>query len=135
MRTITRATSRPGLCSALMVAAALAACGGSDENPGTTAASTAMRTSSKPASAPDGRLSAAISIKPEMAAVLHEQGEEVPEQPPFVLALLAGEGDKYVVDEGPAKGMTGYFTRASDGSIDGVHMGGRLATRTATVPA
>ena len=59
----------------------------------------------------------------------------MPEQPPFVLALLAGDGDKYVVDEGPAKGMTGYFTRAADGSVDGVHMGGRLATRTAAVPA
>jgi CubicO group peptidase (beta-lactamase class C family) len=83
----------------------------------------------------DGRLSAAIKIKPEMAAVLSEQGEEVPEQPPFTLALMAGEGDKYVVDEGPAKGMTGYFTRTADGTIDGVHMGGRLATRTAAVPA
>jgi CubicO group peptidase (beta-lactamase class C family) len=83
----------------------------------------------------DGRLSASITIKPEMAAVLQEAGEEVPEQPPFLLALMAGDGDKYVVDEGPAKGMTGYFTRAADGSIDGVHLGGRLATRTASVPA
>ncbi|MGD9958062.1 serine hydrolase domain-containing protein [Nocardioides sp.] len=77
----------------------------------------------------DGRLSAAISMKPEMAAVLREQGEEVPEQPPFVLAILARHPDRYVVDEGPAKGMKGYFARAADGSVDGVHLGGRLATR------
>jgi hypothetical protein len=83
----------------------------------------------------DGRLSATITIKPEMLAVLQEQGEEVPDQPPFILALMAGEGDKYVVDEGPAKGMTGYFTRAADGAVEGVHLGGRLATRTAPVPA
>ena len=40
-----------------------------------------------------------------------------------------GQPDRYVVDEGPAKGMKGYFRRAADGSVDAVHMGGRLATR------
>jgi CubicO group peptidase (beta-lactamase class C family) len=84
--------------------------------------------------AEDGRLSAAVTIKPEMIAALHDAGEEVPEQPPILLALLAGAPDRYVVDEGDAKGMKGYFTRASDGSVDGVHLGGRLATRT-PVPA
>ncbi|MDT7547901.1 MAG: hypothetical protein QOE84_295 [Actinomycetota bacterium] len=84
----------------------------------------------------DGRLSAVITIKPAMAAVLRESGEEVPdEQPPIVLALVAGKPDAYVVDEGPAKGMKGYFSRAGDGTVDGVHLGGRLATRTASVPA
>jgi CubicO group peptidase (beta-lactamase class C family) len=82
--------------------------------------------------AEDGRLSAGVTIKPAMAAVLREAGEEVPdEQPPISLALLAGKRDAYVVDEGPAKGMKGYFTRGADGAVDGVHLGGRLATRTA----
>ena len=82
----------------------------------------------------DGRLSAAVTIKPAMAVALHEAGEEVPEQPPFVLALLAGDGDRYIVDEGPAKGMKGYFARAGDGTVDGVHLGGRLAARVALPP-
>ena len=80
--------------------------------------------------AADGRLSAQISVKPQMAAVLREQGEEVPDQPPFLLAMLSGKPDCYVVDEGDAKGMKGYFSRAADGTVDGVHLGGRLATRT-----
>jgi len=77
----------------------------------------------------DGRLRARITIKPAMAAILHEQGEEVPEQPPFLLAILEGYPDRYVVDEGDAKGMKGYFARAADGSVEGIHLGGRLATR------
>jgi CubicO group peptidase (beta-lactamase class C family) len=76
-----------------------------------------------------GRISALVTIKPEMAAVLRESGEETPEQPPILLSLLAGQPDRYVVAEGPAKGMKGYFTRAADGSVEGVHLGGRLATR------
>ena len=79
--------------------------------------------------AEDGRLSAAVTIKPEMAAVLREQGEDVPEQPPIILAILKDQPERYVVDEGPAKGMKGYFTRTADGTVDGVHFGGRLATR------
>jgi CubicO group peptidase (beta-lactamase class C family) len=80
----------------------------------------------------DGRLSAVVTIRPEMAAMLRESGEEVPdEQPPIILALLKGKPDAYIVDEGPAKGMKGYFQRAADGSVDGVHLGGRLATRPA----
>jgi hypothetical protein len=65
--------------------------------------------------------------------MLRESGEEVPdEQPPIMVALLEGKPDAYVVDEGPAKGMKGYFTRAADGSVNGVHLGGRLATRVAS---
>ena len=30
-----------------------------------------------------------------------------------------------------AKGMKGYFTRSASGDVDGVHVGGRLATRAA----
>jgi CubicO group peptidase (beta-lactamase class C family) len=83
-------------------------------------------------SAHDGRLSAQVSVKPQMAAILREAGEDIPEQPPFLLALLAGKADCYVVDEGDAKGMKGYFARGADGAVDGLHLGGRLATRTPT---
>jgi CubicO group peptidase (beta-lactamase class C family) len=80
----------------------------------------------------DGRLEARVQIKPEMAAVLREQGEDVPdEQPPIPLAIIAGDGDPYIVSDGPAKGMKGYFSRDTDGRVDGVHLGGRLATRVA----
>ena len=79
-----------------------------------------------------GRLSAKVTIKPEMAAALREQGEEVPdEQPPLPLAILAGGTDQYVVPDGPAKGMRGYFARDEGGRVTGVHMGGRLASRVA----
>lgn len=85
--------------------------------------------------ATDGRLSATITMKPEAAAAMREQGEDVPEQPPLVLAMLEGGGETYVVDEGDAKGMKGYFTRAGDGRVDGVHLGGRLANRSAAPTA
>ena len=86
--------------------------------------------------AEQGRLMAKVEIKPEMKAILRESGEDVDEeQPPVPLALLAGDGDKYVVPDGPAKGMKGYFSRGADGQVDGVHLGGRLATKVATVPA
>lgn len=80
-----------------------------------------------------GGLDAQVTMKPEMAATLREAGEDVPEQPPFRLGLLPG-GDRYVITEGPAKGMRGYFTRDESGRVDGVHVGGRLASRVA-VPA
>lgn len=77
-----------------------------------------------------GRLSVKVEAKPETVAVLHEQGQEVPDQPPIPVALLAGDGDQYVVPDGPGKGMRGYFTRDAEGRIDGMHVGGRLANRT-----
>ncbi|HKD99202.1 MAG TPA: serine hydrolase domain-containing protein [Micromonosporaceae bacterium] len=80
----------------------------------------------------DGRLTVTIKVKPEMAEVLREAGEDPDEpQPPIPLALLASDGDKYIVPEGDAKGMKGYFVRGDDGTVTGVHMGGRLATRVA----
>jgi hypothetical protein len=83
----------------------------------------------------DGRLAAKIEIKPEARAVLQESGEEVPpDQPPVILGLLSADGDAYVVAEGDAKGMKGYFARNAEGAIDGVHLGGRLAKRVAAVP-
>jgi CubicO group peptidase (beta-lactamase class C family) len=75
--------------------------------------------------AENGRLLATTEPKPEMVEVLGEQDDE----PPIPLALVAGEGDTYVVSDGPAKGMRGYFRRDATGRVDGVHLGGRLAER------
>lgn len=74
----------------------------------------------------DGHLLATAKIKPE---VLEALGEEEPDDPPIPLGLLPGPGDRYVVVDGPAQGMQGYFARSADGEITGVHVGGRLATR------
>lgn len=80
-----------------------------------------------------GHLLVKVEFKPAMAAVLREAGEEVPDdQPAIPLAIVAGDGDPYVVPEGPAKGMKGYFTRNASGAVDAVHLGGRLATRVDT---
>jgi hypothetical protein len=43
--------------------------------------------------------------------------------------MLPGEGDRYIVVDGPAKGMKGYFTRGDSGEVTAAHVGGRLATR------
>jgi CubicO group peptidase (beta-lactamase class C family) len=75
-----------------------------------------------------GGLEARVEIKPETLAELSRQGEEVPEQP-IPLGLLPDSQDRYVVTGGEAKGMKGYFVREPDGTISGVHIGGRLATR------
>jgi len=76
-----------------------------------------------------GRLMAQIELKPEMARSLREAGEDVASEPPLALALVAGERNPFVVAEGPAKGMRGYFARDAAGRISGVHLGGRLAER------
>ncbi|MGH2685671.1 MAG: serine hydrolase domain-containing protein, partial [Actinomycetota bacterium] len=84
----------------------------------------------------DGGLVANASIKPEVLEQLREQAEDLDEQqPPIPLGILPGEGDRYVVTGGPAKGMKGYFVRDGSGAIEAVHLGGRLATRTtASIP-
>ncbi len=77
-----------------------------------------------------GRLWATVDVKPEMLKILQEQlGEEVPDQPPVPLGILAGDNDRYIVPEGPGKGMRGYFARNAAGDVEGVHLGGRLATK------
>ena len=76
--------------------------------------------------AADGGLIMSYEERPE---VLAELREEPSDEPPDPIGLLPGEGDRYVVTEGPVKGMLGYFSRDESGSIDGVHMGGRYATR------
>jgi CubicO group peptidase (beta-lactamase class C family) len=73
-----------------------------------------------------GSLVLEYTIRPEVLAQL---GEEAPDDPPDPLGILPGEGDRYVVTDGPAKGERGYFSRGHDGSIDGMHAGGRYATR------
>jgi CubicO group peptidase (beta-lactamase class C family) len=78
----------------------------------------------------NGALILTPHIKPEMRRQLQEAGEEVPEETlTFRVGMLPGPGDKYIVTEGPAKGMKGYFGRDASGKVDRVHVGGRLATR------
>jgi CubicO group peptidase (beta-lactamase class C family) len=86
--------------------------------------------------AADGRLILNVAIKPEAAKDMFEKEEDIPEQPPIPLGLLDGPGDRYIVADGVAKGMRGYFARGEDGKVQAVHVGGRLATRVPSpVPA
>jgi CubicO group peptidase (beta-lactamase class C family) len=78
----------------------------------------------------DGGLLLDVSVKPEMREALSAAGEDADEeQPPIPLALVAGDGDPFVVSDGPAKGMRGYFARDDEGNIAGVHVGGRMAMK------
>jgi CubicO group peptidase (beta-lactamase class C family) len=77
-------------------------------------------------SAGDGVLIVEVTVRPEVLEQLHEEPDD---EPPIPIGMLPGDGDRYIVPEGPAKGMKGYFSRGADGTIDGVHLGGRLATR------
>lgn len=79
-----------------------------------------------------GRLVVTSQPKAEMAAIL---GDDDDDNPPIPLSLVAGDGDRCVVPEGPAKGMRGYFVRGGDGRVNAVHFGGRLAERIGDVPA
>jgi CubicO group peptidase (beta-lactamase class C family) len=75
----------------------------------------------------DGGLLLAAKTKPGTLEQLGEEDEE--DEPPLPLGMLAGPGDRYIVSDGPAKGMKGYFVRNDEGTIWAVHAGGRLATR------
>ncbi len=77
----------------------------------------------------DGGLSLKVDLKPEAMKELSEEGE-VPDYPPYPLAFLPGEGDRFIVTDGLAKGMKGYFARDDRGKVEAVHIGGRLAIRT-----
>lgn len=77
-----------------------------------------------------GHLLVKADIKPETKKQLMEEGVEEPDQPPIPIGLLPGPGDRYIVIDGPAKGMKGYFARDERGQVTAVHVGGRLATRT-----
>ena len=77
-----------------------------------------------------GGLALTATIKPETLAKLVAAGDEPPDDsPPFPIGILPGPGDRYIVTDGPAKGMKGYFVRTPDGAVESVHVGGRLATR------
>lgn len=81
-------------------------------------------------SAKNGQLAANIRVKPEMAETLREAGQDPDEpQPELLLGMLSEDGDRYVITDGPAKGMKGYFARDAAGMVNGVHLSGRLATR------
>ena len=56
------------------------------------------------------------------------EGED-PVQPTEKLALVAGDGDLYVIAEGDAKGMRGFFSRGEDGAVVSINLGGRTLTR------
>lgn len=77
-----------------------------------------------------GGLRLKVQVKPEVRAQLGEEAEAADKEPPFVLGML-GERDQYIITEGPAKGMRGFFVRDADGTVDGVHVGGRMAKRSA----
>src|SRR5436190_454571 len=76
--------------------------------------------------AADGLLIIDVTIRPE---VLEQLGEQEADEPPIPIGILAGDGDRYIVPDGPAKGMKGYFTRDDSGKINGIHLGGRYAER------
>ncbi len=78
--------------------------------------------------AADGGLRAKSVIDPEMWKQISET-EEIPDQPPVPIGMLAGEGDRFIVSDGPGKGMRGYFPRDASGKVSGLHFGGRLAER------
>jgi CubicO group peptidase (beta-lactamase class C family) len=74
----------------------------------------------------DGVLIVETEIRPE---VLEQLGEEDEDSPPIPIGILPGDGDRYIVPDGPAKGMKGYFTRDEAGKVNGIHLGGRYAER------
>ena len=68
--------------------------------------------------------------KPELLAQLDDAGDGTPAAlPPLPVGLLAGPGDRYLVTDGPLKGMKGSFARGPDGSIQHLDAGGRLLTK------
>jgi CubicO group peptidase (beta-lactamase class C family) len=77
----------------------------------------------------DDALRVKIEIDPAMLAKIREMSEGPPpeDEPPFGVAVLAD--DKYIVTDGNAKGMRGYFTRDDAGTVNGINLGGRLAMR------
>lgn len=77
-----------------------------------------------------GQLVIRTKPKPEVLKELREEGHDVDEDPtPIPIGILPGDGDRYVVVSGPAKGMKGYFKRDDSGRVVGAHVGGRMASR------
>ncbi|MCU1596069.1 MAG: beta-lactamase [Frankiales bacterium] len=73
----------------------------------------------------DGLLVATVTITD---LTLMAEGDK-PVQPEIALALVVGAGDRYVVADGEAKGMRGYFFRGDDGAVAGVNFSGRDMTK------
>ncbi|MGH2812499.1 MAG: serine hydrolase domain-containing protein [Actinomycetota bacterium] len=86
------------------------------------------------------RLGAYLGTYETVAAVVHvtvkggrlmldieSKDEEQESYPPFPAGILPG--DRVIVTDGVAKGMTGFFDRGDSGAIEGLHIGGRLATK------
>lgn len=80
-----------------------------------------------------GGLTVAVTPKEEATAAIRDADEASPEQPPMEIAMVASGGDRFMVTSGPAQGLRGYFARDGEGQVTGVHLGGRLAHRSATV--
>ncbi len=78
--------------------------------------------------ADDGRLTLEVDIKPEIRAAAAT--ELPPGYPPFVIGLLPGGGDEYVLAEGGMQGQRGFFTRDEAGIVVGADLAGRLFHRT-----
>jgi CubicO group peptidase (beta-lactamase class C family) len=74
-----------------------------------------------------GRLRLTAVMKPEIRAAADT--ELPPDHAPFDLGLLPGDADEYVITGGALNGQRGFFTRAGDGSVAGVDIGGRLYRR------
>lgn len=68
-----------------------------------------------------------IIIRPEVLAEIGDSSDRFDEL--FVLGLVAGAADQYVVTEGPMKGMRGYFAREADGRVAAINLGGRRLDR------
>jgi len=78
-----------------------------------------------------GQLVVSSRSKAAMTAALGDKADETTRTP---VMLIAGERDPFVISEGPAKGMRGYFARGAGGRVQGMHFGGRLAARVDAVP-
>ena len=76
----------------------------------------------------DGVLSVDAKTRPEVLEQLGETEDE--DEPPIPVGIIDRDGDRYIVPDGSAKGMKGYFTRDDKGAVSGMHIGGRLAEKT-----
>ena len=78
----------------------------------------------------DGRLALNVEMKPEMMEKMAAMGEDVGDgTQTIVVEIQATNRDRYIVSEGPAQGMTGFFARDGDSAVTGINVGGRFATR------
>jgi hypothetical protein len=71
-----------------------------------------------------------LIVEPVADPNVADAGEEVAAGLPALrIGILPLPGDRYVVTDGPVKGMKGCFSRGADGEIDALNAGGRLLTR------